>query len=202
MTPSSKRGRKSCARHSPKSLKRRRGIRRLPSRLRNVSVPTARSPSRHHRPGPATRPPPWCKDYGKVEALRGIDLEVNRGEMFALLGPNGAGKTTLFSILATLRTPTAGFHAARPGPGRGDGTGRGPAPDGHCFPGAGDRTAPDRAGQSAPDGALLRAADGPGAPAARRSCWSGTSAWPTRPTGRRRTSRAASAENWSSLGLW
>jgi ABC-2 type transport system ATP-binding protein len=50
------------------------------------------------------------KHYGKVEALRGIDIRVGTGEMFALLGPNGAGKTTLFSILATLRAPTAG-HA-------------------------------------------------------------------------------------------
>ncbi|MGB9429388.1 MAG: ATP-binding cassette domain-containing protein [Gammaproteobacteria bacterium] len=48
------------------------------------------------------------KKYDKVEALGGIDLTVNKGEMFALLGPNGAGKTTLFSILATLRKPTAG----------------------------------------------------------------------------------------------
>jgi ABC-2 type transport system ATP-binding protein len=48
------------------------------------------------------------KNYGKVEALRGVDLSVMPGEMFALLGPNGAGKTTLFSILATLRTPTSG----------------------------------------------------------------------------------------------
>jgi ABC-2 type transport system ATP-binding protein len=48
------------------------------------------------------------KNYGKVEALRGVDLAVGKGEMFALLGPNGAGKTTLFSILATLRTPTSG----------------------------------------------------------------------------------------------
>jgi ABC-2 type transport system ATP-binding protein len=48
------------------------------------------------------------KNYGKVEALRGVDIQVGRGEMFALLGPNGAGKTTLFSILATLRAPSAG----------------------------------------------------------------------------------------------
>jgi len=48
------------------------------------------------------------KRYGKVEALRGIDLRVETAERFALLGPNGAGKTTLFSILATLRAPTEG----------------------------------------------------------------------------------------------
>lgn len=39
------------------------------------------------------------KSYGEVEALRGIDLEVRRGEVFAFLGPNGAGKTTAISIL-------------------------------------------------------------------------------------------------------
>jgi ABC-2 type transport system ATP-binding protein len=48
------------------------------------------------------------KHYGGVKALRGVDLAVMPGEMFALLGPNGAGKTTLFSILATLRAPTSG----------------------------------------------------------------------------------------------
>ena len=48
------------------------------------------------------------KRYGAVHALRGIDLVVQRGEMFALLGPNGAGKTTLFSILATLLKPSEG----------------------------------------------------------------------------------------------
>ena len=48
------------------------------------------------------------KRYGAVHALRGIDLTVWRGEMFALLGPNGAGKTTLFSILATLLKPSEG----------------------------------------------------------------------------------------------
>ena len=50
-----------------------------------------------------------AKNYGQVEALRGIDLSIHEGERFALLGPNGAGKTTLFSILATLRAPTSGF---------------------------------------------------------------------------------------------
>ena len=37
--------------------------------------------------------------YGPLEAVRGIDLDVWRGEVFALLGPNGAGKTTTVEIL-------------------------------------------------------------------------------------------------------
>ena len=44
----------------------------------------------------------------RVEVLRGISLDVRRGEFFGLLGPNGAGKTTLFKILATLILPEAG----------------------------------------------------------------------------------------------
>ena len=34
------------------------------------------------------------KSYGRIPALRGVDLEVQRGEIFGFLGPNGAGKTT------------------------------------------------------------------------------------------------------------
>ena len=48
------------------------------------------------------------KRYGEVEAVRGIDLEVQSGEIFGFLGPNGAGKSTTISILCTLLTPTAG----------------------------------------------------------------------------------------------
>ncbi len=40
--------------------------------------------------------------YGEREALRGVSLTIERGEIFALLGPNGGGKTTLFKILSTL----------------------------------------------------------------------------------------------------
>ncbi len=42
------------------------------------------------------------------QALKSVDLEIARGEIFALLGPNGAGKTTLISIVCGLVTPTAG----------------------------------------------------------------------------------------------
>ncbi|HEY5228932.1 MAG TPA: ABC transporter ATP-binding protein, partial [Opitutaceae bacterium] len=66
------------------------------------------APAHTYETGPAVEVASVVKHYGKVEALKGVDLTVGRGEMFALLGPNGAGKTTLFSILATLRAPTSG----------------------------------------------------------------------------------------------
>ena len=62
------------------------------------------------------------KSYGDFEAVRGIDLEVNRGEVFAILGPNGAGKTTTVEILEGFRTRSAGevrvlgFDPAHPEP--------------------------------------------------------------------------------------
>jgi ABC-2 type transport system ATP-binding protein len=48
------------------------------------------------------------KSYGQIEAVRGIDLEVERGEVFAFLGPNGAGKTTTVEILEGYRKRSAG----------------------------------------------------------------------------------------------
>jgi ABC-2 type transport system ATP-binding protein len=44
------------------------------------------------------------KSYGELKAVRGVDLEVAEGEVFALLGPNGAGKTTIVEILEGYRT--------------------------------------------------------------------------------------------------
>jgi ABC-2 type transport system ATP-binding protein len=48
------------------------------------------------------------KSYGKVRALRGVDLEVKRGEIFGFLGPNGAGKTTTIRCLLDLIRPDGG----------------------------------------------------------------------------------------------
>lgn len=48
------------------------------------------------------------KSYGKVEALKGLDLVVNEGEIYGLIGPNGAGKTTTLRIIATLLRPDSG----------------------------------------------------------------------------------------------
>src|SRR2546428_13767640 len=45
---------------------------------------------------------------GKVEAVRGLNLEILTGECFGLLGPNGAGKTTTIEILEGLLQPTSG----------------------------------------------------------------------------------------------
>ncbi|HEY7935454.1 MAG TPA: ATP-binding cassette domain-containing protein, partial [Solirubrobacteraceae bacterium] len=49
-----------------------------------------------------------AKRYKEIEAVRGIDLEVPRGETFGFLGPNGAGKSTTIGMLCTLVRPTGG----------------------------------------------------------------------------------------------
>ena len=59
------------------------------------------------------------KTFGRIEAVRGVDLKIKKGEIFGLLGPNGAGKTTTIGMLCTIVHPTsgnawiAGFDIAR-----------------------------------------------------------------------------------------
>ena len=57
---------------------------------------------------PAVRLAGVTKDFGPVQAVRGIDLEIQPGEMVAFLGPNGAGKTTTIDMVLGLSRPTTG----------------------------------------------------------------------------------------------
>jgi ABC-2 type transport system ATP-binding protein len=48
------------------------------------------------------------KRYGDVEALKGVDIAIRRGEVVAVLGPNGAGKTTSIGLMLGLAQPSSG----------------------------------------------------------------------------------------------
>jgi len=61
-----------------------------------------------HTSPPAIHVRGLSKSFGRQTVLEGLDLDVERGEIFALLGPNGAGKTTSIGILTTLVKPDAG----------------------------------------------------------------------------------------------
>lgn len=54
------------------------------------------------------------KAYGRIAALRGITLEVGRGEVLGIEGPNGSGKSTLIGIIGTMIRPTSGIVEYRP----------------------------------------------------------------------------------------
>jgi ABC-2 type transport system ATP-binding protein len=60
------------------------------------------------RSDPAVRLAGVTKDFGPVHAVRGIDLQIEPGEIVAFLGPNGAGKTTTIDMVLGLSTPTTG----------------------------------------------------------------------------------------------
>lgn len=78
------------------------------------------------------------KTYGRqVHALRGVNIQVGRGEIFGLLGPNGAGKSTLVKIMMTVTRPTRalGTILGRPLGHRGKLARMGYLPESHRFPG-------------------------------------------------------------------
>ncbi|MFF6787710.1 ATP-binding cassette domain-containing protein [Streptomyces filamentosus] len=85
-----------------------------PAPLLTAPAPAAVPPARDDAP-PAIRTRGLAKSYPgpdgtTAHAVRGLDLEVRRGETFAFLGPNGAGKSTTIALLCALARPTSG-HA-------------------------------------------------------------------------------------------
>ena len=48
------------------------------------------------------------KQFGELKVLKGVNLEVERGEVISIVGPSGAGKTTLLQLIGTLDKPTGG----------------------------------------------------------------------------------------------
>src|SRR6188508_365069 len=50
------------------------------------------------------------KNYGRVQALNGVNFEVQKGTVFGILGPNGSGKTTLLGIIMDILKPTSGSY--------------------------------------------------------------------------------------------
>ena len=69
--------------------------------------PSSFTPSAHY-PDVVIQVQGLRKQYGKVEALHGIDFEVHQGQIFGLIGPDGAGKTTTFQVLAGVMEATGG----------------------------------------------------------------------------------------------
>src|SRR5438093_8811511 len=81
-----------------------------------AAIPSA--PTLGSKSQPAIRLRNLRKTYGEIEAVRGIDLDMQPGEIFGLIGPDGAGKTSVFQILGGVMPATSGEaimlgHSAR-----------------------------------------------------------------------------------------
>ena len=83
----------------------RRQARQLRERLHQLP---ARAVAPTAEPAPVVSVERTCASYGAVPALRGVTLDIAKGEIVALMGRNGAGKSTLLSTLVGLRRPDAG----------------------------------------------------------------------------------------------
>lgn len=59
-------------------------------------------------PSPAILTENLCKDFGRTRAVNGLNLKIEKGELFGLIGPDGAGKTTTMRILAGILSPSSG----------------------------------------------------------------------------------------------
>lgn len=69
---------------------------------------TAAAPLHERRPGDSLRASAVSRAFAGVQALRGVSLELRRGEVLGLIGPNGAGKSTLVNVLSGFDRPTQG----------------------------------------------------------------------------------------------
>jgi putative ABC transport system ATP-binding protein len=78
----------------------------------SIAMP-ATAAADHAAPGPVVEAHELARRYGEgdtaVDALRGVDLAVERGKLTAVMGPSGSGKSTLMHILAALDQPTGGY---------------------------------------------------------------------------------------------
>src|SRR5215467_5460753 len=92
--------------HNPQSAIRNPQSAMESSAIRNPQWDAPQQPT-PDRPS-AIRVRGLWKRYGELEAVRGIDLDVNEGEIFGLIGPDGAGKTTSFQILGGVMEATSG----------------------------------------------------------------------------------------------
>ena len=71
-------------------------------------MPATQPESRQRRPGETLRASSVSRSFDGVQALRGVSLELGRGEIVGLIGPNGAGKSTLVNVLSGFDHPDAG----------------------------------------------------------------------------------------------